>query len=68
MSTGRKESAYKGLVHRVLEYGSSVWDPQSILLQDELEKVKKRAARFVTVTPMKLRISLAFVNNLSGNP
>ena len=27
---------------------SSVWDPQSILLQDELEKVQKRAARFVT--------------------
>ena len=34
-----KESAYKGRVHLVLEYGSSIWDPQSILLQDELEKV-----------------------------
>ena len=43
-----KESAYKGLVRQVLEYGSSVWDPQSILLQDELEKVQKKAARFVT--------------------
>ena len=43
-----KESAYKGLVHPVLEYGSSVWDPSSILLQEELEKVQKRAARFVT--------------------
>ena len=43
-----KESAYKGLVCPVLEYGSSVLDPQSILLQDELEKVKKRAATFVT--------------------
>ena len=32
----------------VLEYGSSVWDPQSILLQDELEKVQQRAAEFVT--------------------
>ena len=32
----------------VLEYDSSVWDPESILLQDELEKVQKRAARFVT--------------------
>ena len=43
-----KKSAYKGLVRPILEYGSSVWDPQSILLQDELEKVQKRAARFVT--------------------
>ena len=30
------------------QYGSSVWDPSSILLQEELEKVQKRAARFVT--------------------
>ena len=43
-----KESAYKGLVRPILEYGSSVWDPHSLLLQDELEKVQKRAARFVT--------------------
>ena len=27
---------------------SSVWDHLSILLQDELEEVQKRAARFVT--------------------
>ena len=43
-----KESAYKGLVHPVLEYGSSVWDPSSMLLQEELEKVQKRAAKFIT--------------------
>ena len=43
-----KESAYKGLVCPVLEYGSSVWDPSGILLQEEAEKVQKRAARFVT--------------------
>ena len=36
------------LVCPVLEYGSSVWDPLSIRLQKELEKVQKRAARFVT--------------------
>ena len=42
------ESAYKGLVHPVLGYGSSVWDPSSILLQVSLEKVQKMAARFVT--------------------
>ena len=43
-----KESAYKGLVRPIPEYGTSVWDPQNILLQDELEKVQKRAARIVT--------------------
>ena len=37
-----------GLVPPILEYGGSVWDSQSILLQDELEQVQKRAARFVT--------------------
>ena len=32
----------------VLEYGSSVWDPHTKCLQEELEKVQYRAARFVT--------------------
>ena len=44
---GVKESAYKGLMRPVLECGSSVWDPSSILLQEELDKVQKKAARFV---------------------
>ena len=45
-----KESVYKGLVHPDLEYGtcSSVWDPLGIRLQEELEKVQRWAARFVT--------------------
>ena len=43
-----KEAAYKGLVRPVLDYGSSVWDPPSVVLQEELESVQKRAARFVT--------------------
>ena len=43
-----KESACRGLVRPVLEYGSSVWDPSGILLQEELEKVQKMAARFET--------------------
>ena len=42
-----KEAAYKGLVQPVLEYGSSVWDPHTLGLQEELEKVQNRAARFV---------------------
>ena len=32
----------------VLEYGSSVWDPRTHDLQEELEKIQNRAARFVT--------------------
>ena len=43
-----KEAAYKGMVHPILEYGSSVWDPHADKLQEELEKVQNRAARFVT--------------------
>ena len=43
-----KEAAYKRLVRPVLEYGSSVWDPHTHGLQEELEKVRNRTARFVT--------------------
>ena len=44
-----KEAAYKVLVRQVLEYGSSVWDPPTrVVLQEELESVQKRTARFVT--------------------
>ena len=32
----------------IREYGSSVWDPHTHGLQEELEKVQNRAARFVT--------------------
>ena len=36
------------MVHPVLEYSSSVWDPSGVGLQDEFEKVQNQAARFVT--------------------
>ena len=32
----------------VLEYGSSVWDPQGVVLQEETEMVQNKPARFVT--------------------
>ena len=32
----------------VLEYSGSVWDPLGVGLQNELEKVQNRAARFLT--------------------
>ena len=43
-----KEAAYKGMVRPILEYGSSVSDPHPDKLQEVLEKVQNRAARFVT--------------------
>ena len=43
-----KKAAYKGMVRPILENGSSVWDPHTDMLQEELEKVQNRAARFVT--------------------
>ena len=43
-----KEAAYKGMMRPILEYGSSNWDPNNDKLQEELEKVQNRAARFVT--------------------
>ena len=46
LSPDMKEAAYKGLMRPVLEYGSSVWDPHTHGLQEELENVQNRAARF----------------------
>ena len=37
------------LVRPVLEYGSSVWDSHTKGIQEELEKVQNRAARFITM-------------------
>ena len=42
-----KEAAYRGLV-RPVEYGSCAWDLQGMALQQKIEKVHNRAARFVT--------------------
>ena len=41
-----KEAAYKGMVCPILEYGSSVWDPYTDKLQDELEKVQNRCDKY----------------------
>ena len=37
----------------ILEYASPVWDPHGIVVQEELEKVQNRAARFVMETTKK---------------
>jgi hypothetical protein len=43
-----KLQAYKGLIRPVLEYASTAWDPHQSYLQEKLQKVQKRAARFIT--------------------
>ena len=35
-------------VRPILEYRSCVWDPQGVGLQQEIEKVQNKTARFVT--------------------
>ena len=43
-----KETAYKGLVCPVLDYGSLIWDLSGVVLKEELESVQKHTARFMT--------------------
>ena len=43
-----KEKCYTSLVRPQIEYGSPVWDPHHQIHKENIEKVQKRAARFVT--------------------
>ena len=43
-----KEQCYFALVRPLLEYGCTAWDPYRLGQIEQLEKVNKRAARFVT--------------------
>ncbi|KXJ17197.1 putative RNA-directed DNA polymerase from transposon BS [Exaiptasia diaphana] len=42
-----KTQAYFGLVRPILEFAASVWDPYTKSNIDKLEKIQRRAARFV---------------------
>ncbi len=42
-----KERAYQSIVRPQLEYAGNVWDPYQDFLVRELERVQRRAARFV---------------------
>ena len=43
-----KQKAYNAIVRPTMEYASSVWDPHTKQQSDSLEKVQRRAARWVT--------------------
>jgi len=47
-STSVKEQAYKSLVRPSLEYACSAWDPYLVDDTTKIEKVQRRAARYVT--------------------
>ena len=43
-----KEAAYRGFLCPVLEHYSCVWDPHGGVLQQEIDTVQNRTARFAT--------------------
>ena len=43
-----KQTAYFSLLHSFMEYGATVWDPYQKYNRDKIERVQRRAARFVT--------------------
>ena len=49
-----KENLYNQIIRSKIDYASSVWDPCTLTAQRKLEKVKKRAHRFIFVRHPKL--------------
>ena len=43
-----KEAAYLGLVRPLLEYANQAWDPHTDNLSNEIKKIQRRTAPFVT--------------------
>ena len=60
-----KSKAYLTLVHPILEYTSSVWDPQLIKYSDQIEKVQRAAAHWVTSDSSWSSSVTVMLNNLN---
>ena len=58
------ERAYKTYVRPILEYASTVWDPHTIELTNQLEMVQRRAARFVTADYRRRHSVTVLLNQL----
>ena len=43
-----KKACFNTLICPILEYASCIWDPHKQTHIDRLEKIQKRAARFIT--------------------
>ena len=43
-----KKTAYISLVRSTMEYGAIVWDPYTTVDMNKLERIQRRAARFIT--------------------
>ena len=44
-----KQTAYFSLIRSFMEYGATVWDPYQKYNSDKIERVQRRAARFVKI-------------------
>ena len=42
-----KQTAYFSLIHSFMDYGATVWDPYQKYNSDKIERVQRRAARFI---------------------
>ena len=42
-----KQTAYFSLIRSFMEYGAPVWDPYQKYNSDKVERVQRRAARFI---------------------